>query len=219
MEDQPFEHPGVFMRLNEHEGYEDQIKKFAEKEEYTHVLGAHHKGSKGENSHWHFIISTNQTIDAVRKRVKLFFNKGKGNGHCSIVAWDGKLPGAGSYLFHEEVTKIVIQKNITEDDVQVCKKHNERIQTLVKEAKDKASFKLVDKVLDRLRDLEPSEREYSWTKLNIREVMIDVLFDSQIHPPTNWQFDSYCNEILLKLYVPVGDKEGFKNQFRQIYRV
>lgn len=215
-----FEHPGVFIRLNEHEGYEQHLKKcFHDKEEYTHILGVKHRGSRGENPHWHILISTQQSIDAVRKRIKLFFKEGKGNAHCSIVPWDGRLPGAGSYLFHEIDVPIVLQKNISEEHITICKENNDRIQVLVQEAKDKASYKLVDRVIDVLKDTPEFDRYINWTKSNIREVMIDVLFETQIHPPTKWQFDAYCNEILMKLYIPAGDKQGYKNQLRLIYRI
>jgi len=121
------------IRIDNREGYAEQIVTVFSQPRYTKVLSVRHEGRKGNNSHFHITVKTDYKTQALRAELKKHFDLGKGNGHMSIKPWDGDSK-ANSYLFHErQDTPIVLNKGYTDKDITLFQKQNERIQEQIAE--------------------------------------------------------------------------------------
>jgi len=134
------------MRLDDRDGYHERLQALKMSEDYTSILGVKHTGSSKENPHYHLVIQTQVKDKAFRARMVKVFDKGKGNGHMSIVPWNGA-DEAYSYMFHEGAKTPDIKHNITDERISHFMTMNSQVQVLVKEAKKKATFLLESEVL------------------------------------------------------------------------
>lgn len=119
--------------------------------DYEWVAGMTHKGDrKDPNPHHHFVIKTAVPDGTIRKRMKLIFNKGKGNGHMSIKKWDGN-QDAVSYLFHEDPdAPLTFRKGISDEYILDSRNRNKRVQVEVAKAKGNASWTLEQDVWEQI---------------------------------------------------------------------
>lgn len=191
------EYPGYFIRLNQLDGYCDLLKVFLSESDYTKVYSMAHKGDRTDpNPHWHIALVTSVKEKAFRKRMNNVFTKGKGNGHISIKQWDGKLE-AISYMFHEDDDKSVpfFTKGYTEEDMNVFKKMNQEVKVLVNKAKQKASWKLEEKVMDYYK-LNP--REF-YTEFDVGYKIWELALQEDMYPPADWLLKGMVAKIVYKL--------------------
>lgn len=109
---------GFFVRVNEHEGYEEKLKLLEEHPDYIRLLAVRHVGKFKENRHFHFAVNTVPELkpQTFRVRMKTIFDAGKGNAHMSIKPWDGS-EKALSYMFHETPVDLITQYGHSDDDV------------------------------------------------------------------------------------------------------
>ena len=135
---------GFCVRIDAREGYLQKLQLLTFVEDYISLIGVQHSGTTKENPHYHLVIRTNMAQQTLRKRFRLMFDQGKGNGHMSIKTWDGH-EHAVSYLFHEDPSaQLILRKNITDEFIDKCRQTNLVVQNEVKRAKEKASFKVED---------------------------------------------------------------------------
>ena len=89
----------------------------------------------------------------MRVRLRKVFDQGKGNGHMSIKSWDGNID-AISYLFHEdENAELILRHNVSDELIDKARQRNNEVQTKMREAKERASWRLEDEVLEDMRAL------------------------------------------------------------------
>lgn len=188
---------GWFVRIDERESYHERIMQLHNPSitfpEYTKILCVKHNGGTNENPHYHLVIETQVKDKAFRKRMVTRFDKGKGNGHMSIKPWDGN-EEALSYMFHEPQAPIILNKGHTDADITRYINMNAKIQTLVTEAKGRASYLLEAQVLEDKSITKDS------TPLEIARCIVLTAMRS----------DKYCpNDYILKL---LTDRIRFKKQ-------
>lgn len=142
-----FEWKGYCVRVDAREGYGEKMRCLRLVADYEAVVAVKHKGSSGENPHYHIVVKTAVKDQAFRVRMRKVFDQGKGNGHMSIKAWDGSMD-AVSYLFHEDGddTQLIEQYNVSDETIAKAKARNNEVQEKMKEAKERASWKLEDEV-------------------------------------------------------------------------
>lgn len=142
---------GYCVRVQALDGYGDRLPMLTACADYSAIVAVKHKGNKGENPHFHLVIRTQIRDQAFRVRLRKIFDQGKGNGHMSIIPWDGDIK-AVSYLFHEDPnTTLLIKHNVEDTYIERAKALNAEISQAVQASKDKASWKLEPIVLDQAR--------------------------------------------------------------------
>ena len=133
-------------------------------QDYQAVIVVKHKGSKGDNPHYHAVVKTQVKDQAFRVRLRKVFDQGKGNAHMSIKPWDGNID-AISYLFHELSDEqksnevIVYVKDVSDETIGKARDRNREVRQKVDKAKQKASWTIEEELLEhyRLTGVKPGE--------------------------------------------------------------
>lgn len=184
---------GHFIRIKMIEGYVDIIKAMATDTDYDKVLCVFHKGSSDEPSHWHMCIATSVKEEAMRKRMKKLFTKGKGNGHMSIKPWVDD--GAVSYCFHEQDECIVVNKGFSPDEIEKAKKDNKKVQEEVKKAKEKASWKLEEQAYEALK----TRGKPYYSQMEIGMCIVSLALNSDKYVPNDWLLKAMVSKLQWRL--------------------
>jgi len=146
---------GYCVRVDALDGYADKLPLLQASEDYKSIVAVRHKGNKGENPHYHFVVQTQIASQAFRVRMRKIFDQGKGNGHMSIKPWDGN-NDAISYLFHEdENTTLLVQYQVSDETIAQCKERNRQVTAMVNASKAKASWLLEEVVYEALKKSHP----------------------------------------------------------------
>lgn len=120
----------IFVRLQKLPEYDQKLIQLSEQDWILSMLCVEHNGELADpNPHWHFTAHTAPLkLPTIRARLRVLFNKGTGNGHMSLKAWDGNI-AANSYMFHERPDATpFINKNYTQDQLDDIRHYNEHIQ-------------------------------------------------------------------------------------------
>lgn len=145
---------GYCVRVDARDGYGEKMRMLQTVADYQAIVAVKHKGATGENPHYHVVVQTYVKEQAFRVRLRKVFDQGKGNGHMSIKAWDGNID-AISYLFHEDDNaELVVRHNVSQELIDKARQRNAEVQTKMREAKERASWRLEDEVLEDMRALE-----------------------------------------------------------------
>lgn len=199
------------MRLAALEGYAERIRGLTFCDDYTGILAVRHGGNKGENPHYHLVIRTSIQQQTFRKRMKTLFPEGKGNGHISIVPWDGD-DKALSYLFHEDPdVTVTLRKGISDEYEAKLRAQNVAVQALVKTAKQKASWTLEDDAYNYFKELKDN-RPVRITLIHIGEYIILHALRSGKYMPQPWLLKSMAIKVQFRLLEGhEGNEEAFAN--------
>jgi len=210
---------GYCLRLQALEGYREKITTMTLVEDYTALLAIKHDGNTKENPHYHIVIRTKVKDQAFRVRMKKTFPDGKGNGHMSMKAWDGR-DEAFSYLFHElepdEKEQIIASKGLDEARIQELRTLNNNIKTKVKEAAKKASWTLEEDAYTHFRALLPEHykvRELP-QEVDIGSFMILHALRAGKYPPQAWLVRAMTARVLFRLVE--GNEEHEQQYARKI---
>lgn len=168
--------------------------------ETTLLLGVHHVGGKGENSHCHFVLSTAKDLQKQSFDVKLKKIFGvSGNGEYSSKPWDGVLDteGAGTYLFHESIeSPILIQKGISAEQLEKLKATAQLVNKVVEANRQKAETKIPMKVLEKWI---ASGKEF-WNDQQIVFTICHMARAGECYlPKGDFQWKAYVEEIKMKM--------------------
>lgn len=186
------------------EELKDSCIKFAEQIDLKRMLVVHHVGSAQENPHCHFIAQmdgrTNpeglqkQSFD---KRLKAFFEKY--NRDYSSKIWDGQLPGAGSYLFHED-GDVLFNKGFSEEEIQVCKDHNKKVQEIKQKAKALGPGAAVERAVERLRDKlqRQSNMSYEQKQFYVYCLFKEEVKKGELHEQASYKWKQMVEEVIVK---------------------
>lgn len=191
------------------DGYAERMKALALIADYQAIVAVRHRGSTGENEHYHMVIKTQIKDQAFRVRMKKVFDKGKGNGHMSIKPWDGNID-ALSYLFHEdEDAKLVVQHNVTDETIDKARSRNREVQEKMEKAKSRASWTIETELLE----------EYSKTKRSpgLHEIAKDIVLHAlrmDKYVPNDFLLKAMASKIQFKLLDgDQNDEEKFAREY------
>jgi len=186
---------GYCVRVQAQEGYGDKIAAMPMNSDYVALLSVKHIGSTKENPHYHIVVKTNVQPQAFRVRMKKLFPDGKGNGHMSIVPWDGD-DKALSYLFHEEPDVVPhSRKGITDEYIEKLRLLNRDVQVQVALAKGKASHTLQEDAY-----LHFSKNKLPADSVAIGKFMILHALRSGKYVPQPWLVRAMTYSVIFRLF-------------------
>lgn len=209
------DYKGYLVRVTALEGYAERITMMNVYEDFESIIGVKHKGGKGDNPHYHFVIKTNAKDQAVRVRLRKIFDQGKGNGHLSIKPWDGRKE-AISYLFHEDTDAVlVLRHNVSDETIAEAKQINRTIQQMVLDAKTKAAWRAEDIVYEEIckdRGRRAAERGLFTKPQRIEDSeicakLILVCLRTGKYPPQPWLARAMTERIQFRLCGGVEESE------------
>jgi len=210
------EYNGFCVRVQALEGYAEKIMTFPLSKDYDAIVSMRHKGSTGENPHYHLVIRTNVKQQAFRVRLKKIFDLGSGNEHMSIKNWDGNID-AISYLFHEDPTGTPhLVYNVSPDTIEKARQRNVEVTQKVTAAKEKASWKIEEELMKiyEAKQIKPDLHTVS------KDILLFALRNDK-YPPNDFLLKSMANKILFRLQA--GDlnreEEFAKMYISNLYRM
>lgn len=180
----------------------------------------YHLGSKKDNPHCHMVIKMKKEIQqqSMVVRIKTLFDV-KSKSQYSCVPWDGKLQ-CYSYLFHEGETDVDLTKTeLSESEMTEVKTMVKVYKEIVVEAKQKASHKIVDHMLEYIK-----QRHEYLSKWQIGMEMMHLHRQGLFYlPKQKAHMISFIDEIYLKQYPDnalgnKADKAYLTSLFEQFYR-
>lgn len=203
-----------FIRITApHEHCEAKITNVREWIDFSGAMVGYHIGAKTEKPHIHIALSIKSPVQqqSMGSRIRKVFGV-KGASEYSIKVWDGN-PNALSYLYHDAEGKVVDYGfNFTPEFITRLKETNTIIQEQVKQAKEKAGFKVVDYVMDKIaEDREKNESEHLWTKQEICECIIEAVYNKQFYYPGDFALGKYIMEIEIKQTRKVDERKALSS--------
>lgn len=179
------------IRIDDREGYKELLTTFFTEVDYKDVLIVSHSGRTGENIHYHICVSTTLKSQALRKRLKVVFTLGKGNGHMSLKDWDGN-EKALSYMFHEDEATIIYNKTYSTDDISRFKEINATVQA---DIKNNSPNTIVSKVVT---DLLENPKRYRDHK-SIFFAISTIIYENGDFFPNKFQMDRWITKVQMLL--------------------
>lgn len=167
----------------------DKVKHVLEWIDLKSALAVFHKGEKGDNPHFHMILTLTSELQkqSLDVRFKNLFNV-KGSQYSS-KEWDGK-SGAGSYLFHEETDDVIVNKGYSQEHLDEFRRLNQEVKRVVEINKERGTNKMTQKLIDKL---EPdSSRE------TIFYAVMDAIREGEMYHP-GFRMSALVDEIYIKL--------------------
>ena len=174
----------------------------AQVSDYQAIVAVRHRGASGENEHYHMVVKTQVKDQAFRVRMKKVFDKGKGNAHMSIKAWDGNID-AISYLFHEDGdVKPLVQHNVSDETIVKARERNREVQTKMEEAKKRASWTIEEELLESYRQRK--------VKPDLHTIAKDIVLHAlrmDKYVPNDFLLKAMASKLLFKLQEADLDRE------------
>lgn len=168
--------------------------------DYSGCMVGFHVGAKTEKPHIHLALLLKSSIQkqSFDKRLVSQFALTPRTGYSS-KQWDGN-DGALSYLYHDESGKVENYLGLSEERIAHLKSCNAIIQTEVSKAKEKASFKVVDYVLNLIDEEREKygDKTISWTSSMICDAIVMAVYDRKFYYPGDFSLGKYINEIMIK---------------------
>lgn len=184
------------------------------------ILAVYHIGSKGENSHCHFVLTLPKELQKQSFDVKLKKVFGvTGNGEYSSKPWDGVIDeeGAGSYLFHESIeSPILIQKGISAEQVSKLKATALIVNKVVDANRQKAETKIPAKVIEKWI----AGGKGFWNNQEIVSVICHMARDGECYlPKGDFQWKAYVEEIKMRMCESPAEFDEFCfTTYQRLYR-
>lgn len=118
------------LRIQALDGYSAKMETLFSGDRFTRTIRIHHTGKKGDNPHYHLLITTDYKQPALRAELKKHFNLASGNKHLSLKIWDGNSK-ALSYLYHEGTTPDLI-RGFNEPELNQAQEVNSLVKAQIK---------------------------------------------------------------------------------------
>lgn len=160
--------------------------------DHTRQLVVSHLGTKTEKQHVHCLVELSGPLQkqSVDKRYKKLF--GVSGADYSSKQWDGDMgAGAGSYLFHDSLATVMVQKGFTDDEVKEFQRLNADIQKVVEVNKQRASGRCVERILTKIGN-------EHWSRQQIATQLINDIHDGVMYEPGDYVLKRYIEEIYMK---------------------
>lgn len=148
-----------------------------------------HKGDKDENPHCHFLISLSTAIQqqSFSVRIKKYFNV-TNKSEFSTKVWD-KDPKALAYMTHED-TEPIVNTSYTQEQLAEAVAHNALIQKVIKQAGEKSSNRLLDKILEKVDE--------NSTLIEISEQALELIYSGGVYHPGDFKLKSVIADAYIK---------------------
>lgn len=174
------------------EHLETKYKSMREWVDFNSSAIGYHIGSKTKKPHAHIVLVINSEIQkqSLDVRCKKLFDV-KGSDYSS-KPWDGNKK-AISYLYHDKAGRVDMGLDLSEEELAEVEKLVVVYNEIVTTAKQKASNKLVDYVLDAI-----AESGNIWTERQIFEYAMKAIADGKFHSPGQMRMETYMDDILLR---------------------
>jgi len=170
------------IRLQALSGYDEKIHQIFTSDRFSRFVRVHHTGRKGNNPHYHFVLTCDYKIPALRMELNKHFTLAKGNTHLSIKNWDGNLK-AVAYLFHEG-TDVDMVREFSDEEISQAKLINDATQERIKK---NAPAKIVeDATLHFIQ-----ARNFSPRRKEIFDYIYDRLRQNGDWLPNKFQFERW----------------------------
>lgn len=160
--------------------------------DHKRQLVVSHLGTKTEKQHVHCLVELSEPLQkqSVDKRYKKLF--GVSGADYSSKQWDGDMgAGAGSYLFHDSLATVMVNKGFTDEQITEFQRLNADIQKVVEVNKQRASGRCVERVLKQIGD-------EHWTRHQIATQLINDIHDGVMYEPGDYVLKRYIEEIYMK---------------------
>lgn len=146
------------LRIQALDGYASTMEKVFSTDRFSRTIRIHHTGKKGDNPHYHLLITTDYKQDALRKELKKHFTLATGNKHLSIKNWDGSQQ-AVAYLYHEGTTPDMI-RGFTQEELSQAQDINHAVKERVKQ---NAPSKIVEEATAYFQGKTPYDKDvFCW---------------------------------------------------------
>ena len=157
------------------------------------ILVVTHVGEKTEKEHCHFCVELSSSLQkqSILARVKSIYGV-SGNEQLSAKSWDGN-SDACSYLFSDSSPEILLNKGFTESEISQFISRNAQVQVIVQENKKRASYRCVDRVVQRIQAGEVT-RDYR----PITIAVLELIRNGEIYEPGDFMIKRYVEEIMSK---------------------
>ena len=174
------------------EHIENKVKLMREWLDFEDYMMGLHIGGKTGKPHAHIALKMKSDLQkqSLDVRIKKLF--GVERSDYSSKVWDGDLK-ALSYMYHDPAGRVIVGFGLTEAQVNDLQRMNAVAQEIVAEAKEKASYKVVQYVLDKIK-----ESGCKWTVYEIGWEIQKGVYSGRFHEPGDFTFERYVNEILCK---------------------
>lgn len=181
-----------FVRVDgAHDWLREKIKCVLAWVDLVRILGVLHEGEKKDNLHCHFVVEMSSELQkqSFDMRIKKIFDV-KGSAYSS-KPWDGG-ESACAYMFHEsdDGFRMLCNKGFTEDAIERFKELNRATQKVIEVNKQKASGRVVDRVL--------AEVTPDWTKRDIAMRILKMIREGDVYEPGDFMLKRYIEEIYSK---------------------
>lgn len=177
--------------------------------DYDGYFAGFHIGEKTEKPHVHIALKLKSDLQkqSLDKRLKELFQV-RGSDYSS-KPWDGG-EDALSYMYHDVKAEIDNQMGFSSDVIERIKARNIQVQKIVAEAKEKASCKVVEYVLNKIQE--------SGNMWDIRAIAFEIwkgVHSGQFYHPGP-QFKRYIEEIYCK---QCNDEEELRMTFDDVFKM
>lgn len=153
------------------------------------MVGFHH-GDKNGAPHAHIALKIKNKLQkqTVDKAMKEIFGL-SGRTTYSSKVWDGDFK-ALSYLYHDDKGHVDNYMDLTESQIDDLRRNCSLVKAAVQVAKEKASHKLIDYVIERY--------DRAWNRWDIGNCILRAVADGTFHDPGDFMLERYINEIELR---------------------
>jgi len=204
------------LRLQALDGYSAKFSNvFSDR--FSRVLYVHHTGKKGDNPHYHFILTCDYKKDALRKYLKGNFDLASGNKHISLKDWDGSVR-ACSYLYHEG-TPVTNLRGFSDQQLEEFKMINKDVK--MSQIKVPA---IIERVIARKISYKVNAHNFTQDsyytpdptddKRDIFLLLMDEFRKSGDWIPNKFQMERYINKVRMSL---VSNPRDFRSYTNDLY--
>lgn len=161
--------------------------------DYLNSFIGYHTGDKTKKQHAHIALKMSSELQkqSIDTRMKKLF--GVERSDYSSKPWDGE-DDALAYMYHDAAGSIDHDMSFDEAKIESLKARNVDIQKIVSKAKEQASNRVVDYVLNIIRQA----GQYDWTASEIGFEIQKAIHKGLFYDPGDFVLERYINEILCK---------------------
>jgi len=169
---------------------ENKLSGITEKIWYDGMMVGYHHGDKAGAPHAHIALKTKSELQkqSIDKALKDVFGLTSRTTYSS-KPWDGDMK-ALSYMYHDSKGKVVDYMGLSEEQLDDLRRSCALITAAVKVAKEKASHKVIDYVIER--------HDPAWGRSEIGECILRAVANGTFHDPGDFMLERYINEVELR---------------------
>lgn len=187
---------------------EERLPKMKELIWYGGCMVGYHKGDKQGTPHAHIALKMKQTLQkqSVDTALRRVFGL-EGRSVYSSKVWDGDHK-ALAYLYHDKDGRVENYMGLSEQEIDDLRRANDIVQVAVKAAKERASHRILDYVIERY--------DPYWTRIEIAHCILTAVARGEFHDPGDFMLERYVNEVELRCATKETLEEVITSRLRRI---